>query len=178
MRVLAVWQALQRGVTGDARKHELARKAEQLGDDPGEVGLRTMLQHVGADYAVEPALRRPGKRLVGRIEADDALDAPVFLHALPARDALFGKLERPILAAFAAAVVENRARAGLRHQPAHVVRLEQQAAAGKRVLGSDAPHQLAARVHLAVELEQAPVTSARILAAVRGGNPAHEAQFY
>src|SRR3989442_6231226 len=140
MRVLAVWQALQRGVTGDARKHELARKAEQLGDDPGEVGLRTMLQHVGADHAVEPALRPPGKRLVGRIEADDALDAPVFLHALPSRDALFGKLSRPILAAFAADVVENRARASLRHQPAHVMRLDEQAAARTSPLPSDSAH--------------------------------------
>src|SRR6266513_1580782 len=145
---------------------------------PAKPNSSAMIQDVGTDHAVEPALRRPGKRLIGRVEADDALDSPVFLHASPARDAVFGKLQRAILAAFAAAVIENRTRAGLRDQPAHVMRLGQQAAAGKSPLGSDTANQLAAHVHLAVEIEQAPIASARILAAMRVCSFAHGAEFY
>ncbi|TMH20986.1 MAG: hypothetical protein E6H70_00155 [Betaproteobacteria bacterium] len=126
-----------------------------------------MLQDIGADHAVEASLRRARKRLVGRVVADDALDAPIFLHAVPALDALLGEPYGAVLSALAAAVVEEGARVRLQHQPAYVVRLGQQAAAGKRVLGSDAAHELAAYVHLAVELEQAPVTRAWIAPAVR-----------
>ena len=60
MGVLAVGQPLHRRIAGHVGKHELAGEAEQLADDPGQVVLRAVLQHVGADDAVELALRQCG----------------------------------------------------------------------------------------------------------------------
>jgi hypothetical protein len=48
--------------------------------------LGTMLEHIGADDAIESARRQLGIRLVGGVIAANGIDAPVLLNAVPADD--------------------------------------------------------------------------------------------
>ena len=77
MGILAVGKPFHRRITGHVDIDEPSGETEQLLDDPGQVVFGDMLEHVGADDAVELHLRQLLERLVSRIVTSDRIDTPI-----------------------------------------------------------------------------------------------------
>ena len=109
MGILAVGKPFHRRIAGHVDIDEPSRETEQLLDDPRQVVLGNMLEHVGADDAVELHLRQLLERLVSRIVAGDRIDAPKGRDGR--KDPPIGELHLHllILAAFARSIIEDRA---------------------------------------------------------------------
>jgi len=127
-----------------------------------------MLQHVGADHAVEPALRPLAVRRVARVVAAHLVHVPVFGHAVGHVHAVYHDALRPVLQPLAGAVVEDGPRLGGFDQALDAHDVREQALPGESLRRGNPQARLALDVHALVERDELAVARAGIGAAVLG----------
>jgi hypothetical protein len=167
VRVLAVGQGLARRVAGDVQVHEVLRVAEDLVEDPRQILLRAMLEHVGAHHAVEPAFGQRAVRRVRGIEAAHLVHVPVLGDAVGDVAAVDHDFVRAVLHSLPRSVVEDGSASGGIDQALDLRDVRGKALAGERLLRRNAEARLPLDVHAAVEREELAVACARVGSAVR-----------
>lgn len=108
MCVFAVRQSALGGITGDACKNEAPRIRKHFINNPRNVFLRTMLQHVCRNHTVELFLGQRAIRSVTRVVTAHFINVPVIQHTFKHARPGHLKTVRFVLHALAATVIEQR----------------------------------------------------------------------
>src|SRR5438067_6487611 len=106
--VLARGQCLAGWKASDVEVHEAPCVIEDLADNPREVLLRTVFQHIGADHTIELSSGERAVRPIARVIAAHLIDAPIFGNTVGDLPAVDGDSLRPVLQPFARSVIQYR----------------------------------------------------------------------